>query len=106
VFPALGGIPGQVEIEKLIRTLKIKNADDLHLSNLFLIFSLEVRKKKTLKLNIDFFSPPLTCASCLGGIKPGQVEIEKARWALKDKLFRRGSCRLLQFGKWDRFRTL
>jgi hypothetical protein len=50
VFPALGGIPGQVEIEKLIKTLKIENTDDLHLSSLFLIFSLELRKKKTLKL--------------------------------------------------------
>jgi hypothetical protein len=71
-FLPWGDEPRQVVIKKLIAALINKKIlPNLHLSNLFLIVYVEVERKKIAD-KIDFFSPPLTCASCLGGINQGR----------------------------------
>jgi hypothetical protein len=36
-------------------------------------------KKRIANYKNDFFSPPLTCASCLGGINQGRREFESSK---------------------------
>jgi hypothetical protein len=93
----LGGQPGAgLAVKKsIIETLKIecvrRFASDGFVSYAFFGSGKVNNAKTKLKLNIDFFSPPLTCASCLGGINQGRSELKKLSRALEIR-FRRGTC--------------